>query len=893
MPAARTAAAALVLVAWAFSSSQADARPARDQPGTHTPAPARAPSGPPLTSGSGSASASAEEASSSAAPSGGDPLVGNGLGSPMCEDRAGAELSTPSTRNCRTSGFEAAQAPTGNYAFDVHINTGLLGANSETLEQDYLISPVWMALVWIVHALIVALEWCFTIDLLNSSAMSGVASSLRSAQAVFTQPWLVMALAIAAVLALYNGLIRRRVAETLGQALLMVAMMVGGLWVIANPTGTVGALGQLANQASLGTLGAVAGGTPAHPARTLGDSMRGLFNGVVAAPWCYMEFGDVEWCSNPARLDPRLHTAGLKIAASELGKVGCKSSAASLPPSLAKELGLPVCVAPGSAQSKVLDQSAELLRGAHTNGELFLALPANGPARNSINESSSLFHVLCGGDEEPCKGPTAAQAEFRTRSGTQSRLGGLFLIVIGALGMVLLIGFIALHLLSAAIISLFYLLLAPAAVIAPALGDGGRAAFRGWVRRLLGAVTAKLLYSFMLGIVLLLERTLMRLPGFGWWTQWLLLSVLWWGAFRHRRDVLGLGTLHHGESSSGEHGIGGLRLASRLMAARELGRMGGMVRRKLSPGPPSAEKRARVAAAARGRAKEAEDKQVGRSLEHDYREAQAHMQDAPALQARISGKQRRLDRLRGEQAATQAKAQEAKEAGELAYSDFTLFQPPPERDRAAAKYGAEEASHKKRAAKLQDRMDRLQGEITTEQSSLTAARQTVTGGERAKRGSGNAYTREQSEQRASFLAAQAALPAGRERDYAGMAGLAGYGRREYEGLDAGFQRAARLEIDRELAMHKAANTTAGDVAAGGMGSLRRHEQRKLNRGFDSTVEQHVGAGGHELPSSARPKPSSIDSHLQESRARSRAKESSVVRDAREVQAHRRRQLGRE
>ncbi len=108
-----------------------------------------------------------------------------------------------------------------------------------------------------------------------------------------------IALAVAAVLALYNGLIRRRVGETLGQALLMVAMMLGGLWVIANPTGTVGALGQWANQASLGTLGAVTDGTPAHPARTLADSMRGLFNGVVAAPWCYMEFGDVGWCDNP------------------------------------------------------------------------------------------------------------------------------------------------------------------------------------------------------------------------------------------------------------------------------------------------------------------------------------------------------------------------------------------------------------------------------------------------------------------------------------------------------------------------------------------------------------------------------------------------------------------
>ncbi len=147
--------------------------------GPPVPAPApvhRAPTGPPLTSGA--RGGTAEEASASAAPSGGDPLVGNGLGSPMCA-RAGAELSAAPTRNCRTSGFEAAQAPTGNYAFDVHINTGWLGANGDTLEQDYLISPVWMALVWIVHALIVALEWCFTIDLLNSSAMSGVARALH------------------------------------------------------------------------------------------------------------------------------------------------------------------------------------------------------------------------------------------------------------------------------------------------------------------------------------------------------------------------------------------------------------------------------------------------------------------------------------------------------------------------------------------------------------------------------------------------------------------------------------------------------------------------------------------------------------------------------------------
>ena len=34
--------------------------------------------------------------------------------------------------------------------------------------QDLFVTPLWMALVWVVHALVVMLEWCFTLDLLDS-----------------------------------------------------------------------------------------------------------------------------------------------------------------------------------------------------------------------------------------------------------------------------------------------------------------------------------------------------------------------------------------------------------------------------------------------------------------------------------------------------------------------------------------------------------------------------------------------------------------------------------------------------------------------------------------------------------------------------------------------------
>ncbi len=60
--------------------------------------------------------------------------------------------------------------------------------------------------MWVVHALVVMLEWCYTLELLDGSTMGGVARSLRQAQASFTAPWLALVLAAASVLALYNGL---------------------------------------------------------------------------------------------------------------------------------------------------------------------------------------------------------------------------------------------------------------------------------------------------------------------------------------------------------------------------------------------------------------------------------------------------------------------------------------------------------------------------------------------------------------------------------------------------------------------------------------------------------------------------------------------------------------
>ena len=282
-------------------------------------------------------------------------------------------------------------------------------------------------------------------------------------------------------------------------------------------------------------------GTPAHAPRTLAQSMGGLFAAVVGAPWCYLEFGNVGWCEDPARLEPRLRVSGLAIAGIAQG-AHCASSEALT--ALCRPLE-------GESAAGARAECDAAARGAHQRGTVPRA-PRQRAGAQLGRDSGTLLSVLCGGSEDAtdCRGPTAAQAEFRTQSGTGARIAGLRADRGRRGGVVLLLGFIVMHLLGAEILSLLYLLLAPAAVIAPALGDGGRAAFRTWGTRLVGAVCSKLVFSFLLGVVLLLTRTLVELEAFGWWTRWLLLTVLWWSAYRQRHRTLGfIAGEHRGQSA--------------------------------------------------------------------------------------------------------------------------------------------------------------------------------------------------------------------------------------------------------------------------------------------------------------------------------------------------------
>jgi hypothetical protein len=189
------------------------------------------------------------------------------------------------------------------------------------------------------------------------------------------------------------------------------------------------------------------------------------------------------------------------------------------------------------------------------------------------------------------------------------------------------------------------------------------------------------------------------------------------------------------------------------------------------------------------------------------------------------------------------------------------------------------------------RARRVEGELAAEQELESSAR-------RASRPHPEG---ERVQARARFLDAQARLPpasrsagsAGDRRDYAALAGLAGYGREEYERLDPRRRRLARLEIDRELALRGQMHPAAEEIGARAQAAAGGRETRRLGRAFDATLERRIRAGGQAMPAS-------WGSGLERWRRAGRGtapggpgRESSVMRDARQVAERRKRQLGRD
>ncbi|GAC1317515.1 MAG: hypothetical protein NVSMB25_05280 [Thermoleophilaceae bacterium] len=477
----------------------------------------------------------------------GDPLAELGGDSPFCSRSVGGLAA----RNCRVSGSISHAYPLASYGIDNQVDVGITKIHNNLLAALQDVGTfVWMVLVFVVKGVLLLLEWAFSIDLVNR-AMAAVVHSLDTLhRSVIGQPWFLAALSVAGLSGIWRGLVQRQSTQTIGGLAATVALMVVALILISNPQATVGHASRLADQAALGVVSATSTGTVEAPDTTFAIAMRKLFDTTVLRPWAALEFGDPTWALAPAKPGSTVTNADVWLAfpaaspqRRSLFKLQKGDSDAGL--------SLPARLADAIATGGALSQAIGLIRGV-TTGEPALARGVR-----------AYVH------------PDPSRVRMQEASGTFSRLALLALIAIGLTGAVLLFAYVGIKLLLASIMSLLLVLLAPAMLLAPAFGESGRATTVAWLRRLAAAITAKLVYSLLLAILLIASSAIESL-ALGWFATWLILIAFWWGVLLKRGELLGFVSAGQGARPGRQGGGGGgatralygARLAGRLLGGR-------------------------------------------------------------------------------------------------------------------------------------------------------------------------------------------------------------------------------------------------------------------------------------------------------------------------------------
>jgi hypothetical protein len=462
---------------------------------------------------------------------------------PICDEAIGSQQ----RRNCHVTGTPEGRYPTSNYGFEIHIDTGLdnIVGNFQALLAQ-IANAIWMALLFVLNLVLTLLGWALELNpFTDNRAMAKISAGLERFYRAFTSPWLVVAMVAIGAVGLWRGLVRREVSQTIGGTLVTVVLMVAALWVIHEPTESVGRLSELSNKAAQSVIAAPQRGSLAHPTTSYAQATDRVWNAMTLPGFAALNFSNVGWAlqkpdsallakaNQTACLDyaylrsiPRSRL-GVLYALSGGGNIDCSKLAAVVPP-------------------------------PRTNAEIWLRNSPGSPARESLWDSFT--------DDPPYNAYFAIQGS----GGAWTRLPLVVLVSLGLLGGIALLAWLALRIFVQTAVAFVLVLTTPLALFLPAFGEAGRRAFAFWGSTLLGALVSKLIYAAILSIVLFATTVVASLVrgggGVGTMMGFLIMAALWWAVFLKREQLIGaisLSPSHEGGSGRLE-GLAGLYAGVRI-----------------------------------------------------------------------------------------------------------------------------------------------------------------------------------------------------------------------------------------------------------------------------------------------------------------------------------------
>jgi hypothetical protein len=466
--------------------------------------------------------------------------------------------------------------PLDHYTLDQHFTaisaslTGGVDASGLLPMLAYFFAGLlWVATSFLANTLITFFSFAFSLDLVNGSSQTGGAGALGPVSAaihsiysnVFGGPWLVLAITVVGIWAMWKALVQRGYSETAGALGLSLIYVVLALFFVAQPATTIGSASKWTNQMSVAFLSIADHGSPSGGAQAKEGAANQLFEALVFKPWVVLEFGGLEHCV--------LSGTGSEDEDPISAPVRPLSSNPSRDAQLARRL---------QSGTEVTADGKVCVNNAAKYARHFLQFGLETDERNA--EYEALDH----GD--PSEVPEADTERKGYRLGVADKPatdameeGGQYqrfllalLIFCGELGAFLLLGSLAVGIILAQVLLLLLLAFAPVALVAAVIPGRGHAFFKGWLEKLAGYLLRKAAYSLILAVLLAVAGALASAASaMGWLMSFGLQSLFFWAVFLQRRalseSLVGIAT---GPGAPGREGA--LRVAALYAGARTLGR---------------------------------------------------------------------------------------------------------------------------------------------------------------------------------------------------------------------------------------------------------------------------------------------------------------------------------
>jgi hypothetical protein len=579
------------------------------------------------------------ESSSDAVPN--DSLVGSDildLSNPACSSGA---LTVWQAGRCVRTGDPDVAYPVGNWQFDIHISTGLLHPiNNVYGVLETTLNTVWLVLLYLLKYTLTLLSWAFSITpFTNTATLGNVHGKLAALYSTLDSPWMNAVYILIGAYAAYLAFVRRRQSEAIGHLLASLVCILAALAVINDPSYFIGKPAEFANGFAQNAIAAsdlaAHDQTANNPTSKFAGLTAGLFAGFAAGPFCALETNDVTWCeSPPSRLEIETVQAGIsrdqtfqaqaraiaedaasrvpagqqKAAYTELYDQLTTTSTSGLtredlllryPPGSTPRDALYALYsgqnpdgdnAEGNAIAGIISGTGSVLADASKGDILAVAGDVLGTAASvtgdvlhmaisavttPISEVAGVLGI--GGGAQP-KALAPNKVAIQGSAGVAQRVLVLGLAALAMAGVLLVLVWIAFHLLSQALLGFVLLFAAPAMMLVPAFGPSGRTAFGNWAKTLLGALLSKAFYAAFLGTFVLALSVLQQATGTpgngGWGAPWVMQCLLCWAVFMKRKQIVGFFSIdpaYHAQSGSASQGafhvLGAAYAANRLGGA--------------------------------------------------------------------------------------------------------------------------------------------------------------------------------------------------------------------------------------------------------------------------------------------------------------------------------------